>query len=229
MACCLTTFNGLSSNQTNCLAEDRFKRIYVGTGHGINRVDPNGHIKLFTQEDGLSSNYVTRCASDQSGGLWFVARNTLLRFVPEIERAPIPPPVLIDRVLINGIQQRISELGETEIKQLELESDQRQIQVDFFALTFGAEENISYQYRVDGQDWSSPTRQQSLNLNLAPGNHSLLLRAIRSDGIASEKPAGVRFRILPVLWLHWWFMTLAALLALTILYFIYRYRMAGLR
>lgn len=225
----ISTSNGLSSNQISCLTEDRFKRIYVGTGYGINRIDLNGHVKLFTQEDGLPGNYVTRCGSDKRGALWFVARNALIRFVPEIEQAPTPPPVLIDRVVINGIRQRISELGETEIGQLELESNQRQIQVDFFALTFGAEQNISYQYQLDNHDWSNPTKQQTLNLDLAPGKHSLLVRAVRTDGIASEKPAIISFRILPPLWLRWWFMALTILLVLTVLYLIYRYRMARLR
>ena len=174
-----STANGLSSNHPICLTEDRFGRIYIGTGRGINRIDRDGSVKVFTQEDGLPSNYITRCAADKNGNLWFVARNTVVRFVPEIEQTTSPPPVFIDRILVNGVPQNISQLGETETRPLELESTQRQIQVDFFALTFGAGENIRYQYRLDEQDWSAPIKQQTLNLDLAPGKHSLLVRAIR--------------------------------------------------
>jgi signal transduction histidine kinase/ligand-binding sensor domain-containing protein len=220
----LSTENGLSSNQPLCLTEDRFGRIYVGTGRGINRVDRNDSVKVFTQEDGLPSNYITRCAADKNGNLWFVTRNTLVRFVPEIEQAATPPLVFIDRILVNGVPQKISELGETETRPLELESAQRQIQIEFFALTFGAGENIRYQYMLDEQDWSTPIKQQTLNLDLSPGQHLLLVRAVRTDGVASEKPASVSFKILPPIWFRWWFLTIAAFVIASAVYAFTRYR-----
>ncbi|HEX8247292.1 MAG TPA: two-component regulator propeller domain-containing protein [Pyrinomonadaceae bacterium] len=225
----ISTANGLSSNQIICLVEDRFQRIYVGTGRGINRIDRGGNIRIFTQADGLPSNYITRCAADKKGFLWFVTRNTLVRFSPEIERSSASPPVFIDKIFVNGIPQKISALGETEVKPIELESDQRQIQIDFFALTFGAGENIRYQYRLDEQDWSAPTEQQTLNFDLAPGKHDLRLRAVRADGAASEKPAVINFIILPPVWQRRWFILIAALLITAFILILYRYRTANLR
>jgi signal transduction histidine kinase/ligand-binding sensor domain-containing protein len=225
----ISTANGLSSNQIICLVEDGFKRIYVGTGRGINRIDASGNIRIFTQADGLPSNYITRCAADKKGFLWFVTRNTLVRFAPEIERESAPPPVFIDKIFVNGVAQKISALGETEVKPLQLESDQRQIQIEFFALTFGAGENIRYQYRLDRQDWSAPTDQQTLNFDLAPGRHDLLVRAVRADGAASEKPAAASFKILPPVWQRSWFVSISALLACAFIAALYRYRTANLR
>ena len=219
-----STATGLSSNHLICLTEDRFGRIYIGTGRGINRLDRDGSVKVFTQEDGLPSNFITRCTTDKHGNLWFVARNTVVRFVPEIEQVPTPPPVFIDRILVNGVPQSISQLGETETRPLELESTQRQIQVDFFALTFGAGENIRYQYQLDAQDWSAPIKQQTLNLDLAQGQHILRVRAIRTDGIASNKPAVVTVRILPPLWLRWWFVSIVVLIIASAVYGFARYR-----
>ncbi|MBD0327997.1 MAG: hypothetical protein ICV68_16340, partial [Pyrinomonadaceae bacterium] len=224
----ISTANGLSSNQIICLVEDRFRRIYVGTGRGINRIDAAGSIRIFTQADGLPSNYITRCAADKNGFLWFVTRNTLVRFSPEIERESAPPPVFIDKIFVNGVAQKISALGETEIKTIELEPDQKQIQIEFFALTFGAGENIRYQYRLDRQDWSAPTDQQTLNFDLAPGKHDLSLRAVRADGAASEKFAVAQFKILPPVWQRWWFVSLSVLLFSALVYIFYRYRVAQL-
>ncbi|HEX8734709.1 MAG TPA: two-component regulator propeller domain-containing protein, partial [Pyrinomonadaceae bacterium] len=225
----ISTANGLSSNQIICLVEDRFQRIYVGTGRGINRIDASGNIRIFTQADGLPSNYITRCAADKNGFLWFVTRNTLVRFSPEIERESAAPPVFIDKIFVNGIAQKISALGETEVKPIELESDKRQIQIDFFALTFGAGENIRYQYRLDEQDWSAPTDQQTLNFDLAPGKHDLMVRAVRADGAASEKSAVAQFKISPPVWQRWWFILIAALLVTGFILMLYRYRTANLR
>lgn len=225
----ISAAGGLSSNQITCLVEDRFQRIYAGTGRGINRIDADGNIRIFTQADGLPSNHITRCAAGKNGFLWFVSRNTPVRFSPEIELASASPPVFIDKIFVNGIARKISALGETEVKPFELEPDQRQIQVDFFALTFGAGENIRYQYRLDEQDWSAPTDQQTLNFDLAPGKHDLRLRAIRADGAASAKPAVVSFKILPPLWQRRWVVLISLLLAAAFILMFYRYRTANLR
>ena len=224
----LSTLNGLSSNQSTCLTQDKFGRIYVGTGRGINRIDHNDNIRVFTQEDGLPTNYITRCSADKNGALWFVVSNTLVKFVPEIEVLATPPPVFIDRILVNGVSQKISELGETDIEPLELEAAQHQIQLDFFALTFDAGENVRYQYRLDDHDWSNPSRQQSLNLDLSSGRHSLLIRAIRADRTTSARPASLSFRILSPIWKRWWFVTLAVMIVALGAYAAFRYRVARL-
>jgi signal transduction histidine kinase len=43
------TANGLSSNQATAITEDRWGRIYIGTGRGLDRLDPaSGHIRHYT-------------------------------------------------------------------------------------------------------------------------------------------------------------------------------------
>jgi len=177
----ISTHDGLSSNQVICLTGDRFHQVYAGTGRGINRLDQNGNIAVFTQADGLPSNYITRCAAGKDGALWFVSRNTLVRYTPEQKTAVVPGAVYIDRVSVNGNPQRISALGETQINLPDLTYDQNQVQISFFALTFGAGENIKYQYRLDEQEWSQPTIEQTINLNLTSSKHSFLVRAVRAD------------------------------------------------
>ena len=137
--------------------------------------------------------------------------------------------MLINRVLVNGIVQRISELGETEPTPLDLQPDQHQIQVEFLALTSGAAEDLRYQYRLGDQDWSAPTRQQAVNFDLSPGRRTLLIRAIDSSGTASPHPAALKVRILPPLWLRWWFLGAAASTAIIVLLAFHGYRMARLR
>ena len=225
----VSTQNGLSSNQIICLTEDRFGRIYVGTGRGINRINANGSVRVFTQADGLPSNFITRCAADKNGFLWFVSGNTLVRFTPVIEQESTALPVFIDKISVGGVPQKISAMGETEINLPDFSSDQRQIQIDFFAQTFGAGENIRYQYQLDDQNWSDPTEQQTVNLDLSADKHSFAVRAVRTDGVTSEKPAVVSFKILPPIWARWWFILLCALLAAAIIILLYRYRTANLR
>jgi signal transduction histidine kinase/ligand-binding sensor domain-containing protein len=225
----LSMQNGLSSNQVICLTEDKFKRIYAGTGRGINRIDRNGIIRVLTQADGLPGNYITRCAADKKGDLWFVSQNILVRLTPEIEKNIIPPPVFIDKFSVNGVAQKISVLGETDINLPDFAANQTQIEISFFALTFGAGENIRYQYRLNEQDWSNPGNRQTLNLNLGAGNHNFEVRAVRSDGVVSEKSATVSFKILPPIYLRWWFISLCLLSLGLIVFSFYRYRVSNLK
>ncbi len=226
----ISTLNGLSSNQIICLTQDTDRRIYAGTGRGINRIDDRGTIKVFSKADGLPSNYITRCSSDAKGYLWFISRNTLIRFLPKIERPTPPPPVFIDRILVNGVPQSVSVMGESRIELAELAPDQKQMQISFFALAFGSGESVRYQYSLDEQtSWSDPSDQQSINLNLSSGSHTLNLRAIGSDNVASNTPATLAFRILPPIYARWWFIALAIFVSSGTLLAFYRYRTARLR
>jgi signal transduction histidine kinase/ligand-binding sensor domain-containing protein len=221
---------GLLSNETNCLTKDKFGRIYIGTGRGLNRLEPaTRNVKIYTQADGLPTNYVSQCRSDKNGVLWFTTTNALTRFVPAMEKSAPPPPVFISEIKINGSPQKISELGETAIQNLALASDQKQIEIGFFALGFSAGDILRYQYKLDGQDWSAPSEQRSVAFNLSPGTYQFSVRAVSADGTTSDNPATVSFRVEYPFWQRWWFLFLSALLVSLILFVIYRRRTENLR
>lgn len=221
----LSTAGGLSSNQTNCLTEDDFGHVYIGTGHGIDRLDPlSGRIKSFTQADGLPGSVVQYCRRDNSGALWFVSRNTLVKLVPQTETVLKPPPVFIGGVNIGGIARPISALGAKTIENLDLSADERQIRFDFFALGFNAGDRIRYQYKLNNEDWHEPEDAKSVNFNLAPGDYQFAVRAVNADNAASDDPATVSFKIAAPLWRRWWFLTLAGLLFASIIFALDRFR-----
>lgn len=224
----ISSQNGLSSNQVRCLTMDASGRVYAGTGRGIARIDEAETVRTFTQFDGLPGNNVSHCASDSSGNLWFVSQNVLLRHKPEIETLTIPA-VFIDRFSANGVQEAISVLGETNARMPDLASNRTQIEIEYFALTFGAGENILYQYRIDDHEWSSPSRQQMLNLSLGYGLHKVQVRAVRPDGTVSIAPATASFRILSPIWLRWWFVLLVAIIVFGAVVMLFRYRVANLK
>jgi signal transduction histidine kinase/ligand-binding sensor domain-containing protein len=228
----LTTRNGLSSNQALCITEDNFGRIYIGTGRGINRLDlATSRIKIFTKTDGLRESSVSVCRRDTSGALWFGSWSSLARYTPTAEETSEPPPIFIAGLRVNGeTVKKLSELGERTVEDLDFSSDQRQIQIDFLALGFGAGETLRYQYKLDGvdADWSEPTTQRNVNFNLSPGGYRFLVRAVNADGAASENPARVSFSIARPVWQRWWFLALAALAVSLVIYAVYRYRLRRL-
>ena len=67
-----TTAQGLSSNNTEVITEDGDGHLYVGGGHGLDRLDPRtGRVKHFTTADGLAPGLFRAAFRDRTGVLWF--------------------------------------------------------------------------------------------------------------------------------------------------------------
>ncbi|HEY7184527.1 MAG TPA: two-component regulator propeller domain-containing protein, partial [Blastocatellia bacterium] len=159
-----TTAQGLSSNSTDVcernIVEDLQGRIYVGTGRGLDRLDPaTGRFKHFTTADGLAPGSFLACLRDRRGALWFGSSGGLSRFIPTPdEPSQAPPPILISDLRVAGSRQFISALDETDVHLPDLPADQNQLQFDFTGLSFSPGDALRYQYRVEGagEDWSAP-------------------------------------------------------------------------
>jgi PAS domain S-box-containing protein len=228
-----TTAEGLASDHVTAVTEDRWGRIYVGTGRGLDRLDPQtGRIKHYTAADGLANNYINVALRDRAGSLWFGTLQGISKLVPELE-APAPaPPVLISALRIAGLNYPISELGETEVGRIELETDKNQIQAEFLSLLFAPGQTLRYQYMLEGadRDWSTPAAERTITYaNLQPGSYVFKVRALNSDGVMSQRPAQFAFTILPPIWRRWWFITIAALLIIGVIIAVERYRAARVR
>jgi PAS domain S-box-containing protein len=228
-----TTADGLASDYISCVTEDPLGRIYLGTARGLDQLEPeSGRIKHYTQKDGLGNNYVNVAFRDQSGALWFGTLDGLSRLSPEKERSPTPPNVKLRRLNIAGEPYRLSEFGNDQVAGLELSARQNQLQIDFASISFEPGAIIQYQYMLEGadKDWSKPTEQRSLTYaNLQPGTYRFLVRAIGTDGVVSNQPAAIAFRIVPPFWRRWWFLALAAILTSAVIYGLSRRRLERLK
>src|SRR5215471_2046566 len=227
------TGQGLSSDDVYCVTEDQFGRIYIGTGRGLDRLDPDsGYIKHYTADDGLMRGKVTSAFRDRHGALWFASNvHGLCRLVPRPDPRQTPPPILISGLRIAGVVQQVSQIGETEIGRLDLAPGQNQLNIDFVGLRSEPGEVLRYQYKLESadRDWSQPSDQRSVNYpNLAPGTYRFLVRAVNAEGLASLAPATVAFSIRPPVWRQWWFLSIAALLLGLGIYLVYRARIARL-
>ena len=95
-------------------------------------------------------------------------------------------------------------------------SNQNRVQFDFHGLEFGMGERLRYEYRLDGVDreWNPTTDERSVTYaSLAPGEYRFLVRAINTEGIASQRLATATFTILQPIWKQWWFLATAFALA----------------
>jgi ligand-binding sensor domain-containing protein/two-component sensor histidine kinase len=212
-----TAAQGLSSNDTWCVTEDQFGRIYVGTGRGLDRLDPDtGHIRHYTIADGLAKGQIRSAFTDSHGALWFAGNvGGLSRLVPGPDSPEIEPPILISGLRIAGVPYPLSQLGETRLTELDLGPDQNQLNIDFVGLSFGSGEVLRYQHRLEGADadWSPPSTDRIVNYeHLAPGHYRFMVRAVNAEGLASGTPAALAFTIPPPVWRRWWVLASAMLL-----------------
>jgi len=224
---------GLSSASAWAVTEDRGGFVYIGTTHGLDRLDPEtGRVQHFTTADGLAGVEIRAAFRDRNGSLWLGTTDGLSRFVPEPDRSQRPPTVLLDGLRIAGVDYHVSELGATAIAMPELGPGQNQLTVNFGGLSFEAGEALRYQYRLDGadRDWSPATDQRTVNYaNLAPGRYRFSVRALSLNGQMSPSPATIDFRILPPLWRRWWFLSTLAFVTLAGLAAFDRYRVARMK
>ena len=227
-----TTSQGLSSNNTEVIIEDDLGHIYVGGGRGLDRLDPStGRVKHFTVADGLAPGLFRAAFRDRHGVLWFGMSSGLARLAPVAETPRAPPPVLISGVRVSGVPQFVSALGEQETALPNLAPGRNQLQIDFLALGFAPGEVLRYQYRLDGADadWGELGQQRTVTYaGLGPGRYRFTVRAVNSDGIASDYPAVITFTVLRPVWLRWWFLALSVIAVGLMVRAVYRYRVARL-
>lgn len=225
-----TTADGFSSNSVSAITEDRYGRIYVGTGQGLDEMDTGTRrIRHYTTADGLAGGKTYTAFCDRQGWIWVGTTEGLSRFLPEHETPSPPPPILISALRIAASQLNISALGELEVHLPDLAAGANELQIDFLGLSFAPGESLRYQYKLEGtnSEWSVPSSQRTVNYaNLAPGHYRFLVRAVNSEGVLSAAPAVVTFIVLPHLWQRWWFLALVVIALALMIYALYRYRVA---
>ncbi len=229
----LTTADGLASNDMQCVTQDQWGRIYVGTGRGVDCFYPRMplRVKHYTKADGLALGVDMEAFRDRHGALWFGTPVGLSHFKPEPERPRQSPPVYINAVRVRGMPRPISALGEVAISGIKLAPNQNQVEIGFVGLGFGTGEPLRYQYRLDGAytDWSQPTDERRVDFaSLSPGSYHFQVRAITTDGLASATPASLEFTIAPAIWQRWWMRVLFLVIVGAMLYTLYRYRLQEL-
>src|SRR5581483_5523150 len=204
----------------------------IGTGRGVDRINPNtDSIYHYSTADGLASSYVNVSFRDHNGDLWFGTLQGISKLTPEQDHAESSPLVLVSGLRIAGLQHPVSELGERELTGLELKSAEKNLQIDFIALSFDPGDLPRYQYKLEGtdNDWSAPTTERTVHYaNLSSGAYRFLVRAVTSNGAVSHEPAIVAFSILPPIWMRWWFVMIAMIVGATSIYAIGKYRVARL-
>lgn len=165
---------------------------------------------LFGRDEGLASlqasyGYAPGVARSRDGRLWFPMRTGLAVVNPV--RTPanrLPPPVLIERVLVDGHALELSK-----DRPCVLPPAHRKLELEFTALSFVAPENVHFRYRLEGwdEDWTETGAQQrSASFPRLPaGKYQFQVTACNNAGVWNENGKVLALVVRPFLWQQWWF------------------------
>ena len=225
---------GLMSNWVKAIAEDTKGSIWIGSNLGIDKLIPEGNafrVFNFSRVHNYFAN-INALLPQNNHSLWFTTNNGLVNIIDgEMEKTP-PAPVYITSV----------NLGDTAFKyntyhpasggtKVQLKYFQNQAEFEFSAPAFINEKQILYSYRLLGgadTTWSVPANLHKVSYaSLQPGSYRF---EVRTKGWNEQWgiPSNFVFNISPPYWQTWWFYSLIGLLALTIFYAFYVYRIKQL-
>jgi len=161
------------------------------------------------------------------GRLWFPTQLGLAVLDPnQVTENPKPPPVVIERVTIDGTTMAAYNSTEPPSEanspaplnlrqpkaRLIVPAGNQQTVIEFTALSFTAPGNIAFKYRLENLDkgWKDANGRRSVSYpHLNQGNYRFHVIACNNDGIWNEIGATLAIHVLPSFWQTWWFRVLA--------------------
>lgn len=204
-----TVADGLPSNNLFSLVTAN-QQLWIGSNRGIARFDGT-HFVNYDHHDGLVGDETLWNSSfvDRNGNLWFGTSTGVSKYDPKFDQPNTAPPrVDIEQVTVNGTIYDAQQ-------PLALRHGENEIEIQFAALSFTAEQEVRYRYRLKGlqEAWSDELSKPYARFErLPPGQYHFEVTAKNNDTTWSDHPASLSFQIAKPLWLTRWFMGLVALI-----------------
>ena len=228
-----TLKEGLPGMQINHMATDSSGRIWVGTSAGLALFDPDAEAsvwQLFNREDGIKRDYIDRSIATTDDGKLFFNLDKGFSWIDigsDTSIAGRIPILHLVSILVDGKPYRKMDVLPDLVESVELPYTTKEISIEYAAMDWLHPFRTKYFYRIEGisqaQEWIE-NKQAMINLTgMKPGTYLLKLYAVSGDGNKSKVIE------LPILmhapfWQRWWFIALCIIVALSIGYMIYRYR-----
>ena len=232
---------GLPARSVGPMLEDNDGHLWMASNLGIVRAK-RSELNEFADGVRRSLNYVTfdrsdgletvemggiqpACLKARDGTLWFgTAKGAAYVDPKQLRVNPLPPPVVIDEVRIDGeipiseVRQGTSEDGSPTATlsptanrnrtRVALQPYQRRIEFRFSGLSFVAPTRVRFRYRMDGfdPDWVDGGATRSASYTRLPvGTYTFHVTACNNDGVWNDVGASLGIVVVPAFYQTWWF------------------------
>ena len=187
---------GLRNGVVYQLGEDAFRRLWVGTGAGVELFGDGWHVP-FGQSQGLPGDTPNGNSflADADGTVWVGTTSGLGRFEGARYTAPLPPPRVTVLGLTFGPHVYAGAPGEL----LQVAHDASKLEVHFSGGSLHDALPLEYAVRLVGlDDWHRPASGK-VHAVLAPGRYRFEMRARGESGVWGPI-TGVDLEVLPPWW-----------------------------
>jgi ligand-binding sensor domain-containing protein len=222
-----------SSKFINFLAYNN-KNLYVGTNNGLYILNTQNQQTTihYGMDEGIV-NLETNINSsffDEKGNFWFGTAEGLVYIdlnKNEINNNPTPfLNITAIKVNYQALDEKYITSTKNGVQSIKLPYNKNNIIIELDGVLLKKHNTLYYEYWLEGFDekWSPSFSNTILNLsNLQSGKYTLHIRAKNKNGLSSKEYL-LHIKIEPVFYKSWWFITLAILLGLLIIYAIFKYR-----
>lgn len=237
-----TTSDGLPNNTVYAVIADARGMLWCSSNKGIFSFNPNTDIiKSFTSKDGLPGDEFNRYhfLKLPDGRIAFGGVDGYTVFDPlNIAYDTFQPPVALTAISINntpadyGYRSSPFKKPVNSLDKIVLPYNQNFLTFEFAGLEYNITEKLQYRYVLDGFDkgWVNTGNENiATYTNIPPGHYLLKINATNTAGVWSKYIKTVPVIIQPPFWKTWWFTALWILASVAFIYFIIKYRIAGVR
>ncbi|MCL1937381.1 MAG: ATP-binding protein [Candidatus Azobacteroides sp.] len=229
-----TTLDGLPNDMINGIEEDDQHRLWLSTGNGLCRYNPETEEYLnFYAADGIQSNEFRRGShyKGKNNRMYFGGINGLTCFTPQDVSSQGSllhlafTELLIYNEPVQAGKSSILQKSLDESESIHLKYNQRSFTFQFAALEYSMPQRVRYYTQLENFDkrWrlvNNPNRSITYT-NLNPGKYIFKVKATLDDVHFLEREMTVM--IAPPFWLTIWAKIFYAALLLLLGYFVYWY------
>lgn len=180
----MTITEGLPSNTVSSLCEDSFGRVLVSTDYGLAYVDEDAPQKAVSVNYGyeVSREYVgcSVAVLNDKQILYGTTTGALIINPENLKDLDYAANLNILNVYLNHGNGQNTELRQMlEKGKVSLRYSERTFDVNFEAINLRNQNDIVYQYKIEGDEWSVPSPIQYIGFtNMEPGTHVLSIRCL---------------------------------------------------
>jgi signal transduction histidine kinase/ligand-binding sensor domain-containing protein/DNA-binding response OmpR family regulator len=211
----IDTKDGLFDEVIHQILEDDSGRLWMNTNRGIfwvARAELNAfadgrvsriHSTAYTERDGIrnregNGGVQPAGARSADGRLWFPTQDGVVVVDPSTVRGDrIAPPLVVEQVLAGGAALR------PERDSIALAPNERDLQIEYTALTFLEPTNVRFRYRLDPYDstWvDAGNRRTAFYTKVPPGRYRFVVQASDAGSGWYEPGTTLAVRVVPRVW-----------------------------
>lgn len=217
---------GLNTQVIYGILEDDLGNFWLSTDNGIIKYNySTNKTTYFDVSDGIQSIEFSGGAyyKNKDGVMYFGGVVGLNYFNPDsIKENLNVPPIVITSFKVFDEEYNLNN------NTITLDYDQNYISIEFSALDYTNPAKNLYLYTLDNlnNSWmlSDSKNRVATYTNLSPGEYTFRVIGSNNDGLWNEKGITINIVILSPFWEKWWFISLAVLIVLLIIFSIVYFR-----